>query len=114
MRCQDACQVLKSPLTLLSPKTKLQSAEAPFRLELIFTFFLKPPIRPQRRQFIGAIRSRRLIFSNCCESGLKAMVSIHVHGLFSSFHGDYTRFYRNNYSNERQNRFDLNRFKRLS
>ena len=82
MRCQDACQVLKSPLTLLSPKTKLQSAEAPFRLELIFTFFFKPPIRPQRRQFIGAIRSRRLIFSNCCESGLKAMVSIHVHGLY--------------------------------
>jgi len=97
-RCMPSPKISFNPSFTI---TKLQSAEAPFRLELIFTFFLKPPIRPQRRQFIGAIRSRRLIFSNCCESGLKAMVSIHVHGLFSSFHGDYTRFYRNNYSNER-------------
>lgn len=108
---------MPSPKISFNPSfTKNQAPvrRGPIQARIDFHVFFKPPIRPQRRQFIGAIRSRRLIFSNCCESGLKAMVSIHVHGLFSSFHGDYTRFYRNNYSNERQNRFDLNRFKRLS
>ena len=76
---------MPSPKISFNPSfTKNQAPvrRGPIQARIDFHVFLKPPIRPQRRQFIGAIRSRRLIFSNCCESGLKAMVSIHVHGLY--------------------------------
>ena len=75
---------MPSPKISFNPSfTKNQAPvrRGPIQARIDFHVFFKPPIRPQRRQFIGAIRSRRLIFSNCCESGLKAMVSIHVHGL---------------------------------